>query len=87
MMERDIARTRPIRSPSQPNTTPPVAAPMRNTAMITPNQPSMSAFEAPESSSPSAGRPTSGNIPISKPSNIQPSSAATRAIQRPRAVA
>ena len=33
----DIARTRPMRSPSQPNTTPPVAAPIRNTAMMTPN--------------------------------------------------
>ena len=32
-----IARTRPTRSPSQPNTTPPVAAPMRNTDMMTPN--------------------------------------------------
>ena len=33
----DIARTRPMRSPSQPKNTPPVAAPTRNTAMMAPN--------------------------------------------------
>ena len=33
-----MARTRPMRSPSQPNSTPPVAAPTRKPAVTTPNQ-------------------------------------------------
>ena len=76
----DIARTRPIRSPSQPKSTPPDAAPTRNTAVITPNQASRSAPVLPAGKrSASAREPTRGKSPISNPSNSQPSTAATRA--------
>jgi hypothetical protein len=79
----DIARTRPMRSPSHPKNTPPVAAPTRNTAMMAPNHPAALALPAGPSRSASAGPPISGNNPISKPSNIHPRRAAASAIQRP----
>src|SRR5262245_61494737 len=84
-MLRVMARTRPSRSPSQPNSTPPVAAPTRKPAVMT-------AFHRPSSTSPglpsrsrTAGRATNGNSPISSPSNIHPKRAAASVIQRPRA--
>src|SRR5262245_25616388 len=88
----DIARTRPSRSPSQPKNTPPVAAPTRNPAMMMPFHGLIAAScfardsWPTSSSSINAGRATTGNRPISKPSNIQPSSAAISASQRPRFV-
>src|SRR5438132_11991374 len=87
----DLARTRPSRSPSHPNRTPPVAAPIRNPAMVRPFHMSTTLFcsgvsvPAYPSRSMSAGRETTGNSPISKPSNSQPSSAASSASHRPRA--
>ena len=78
----DIARTRPTRSPIQPNKTPPVAAPIKKTDIKTPNQASFTAGLAAISSrskSLSALGPASGKSPISKPSNIQPKSAAVSA--------
>src|SRR5579871_247140 len=84
-----MARTRPSRSPSQPNSTPPVAAPIRNDAVAIPNQKptaaDRSAGAMPDGRrSVIAGPATSGNRPISRPSNIQPSRAAVRAIHCPR---
>src|SRR5689334_3238834 len=78
------ARTRPMRSPSQPKNTPPVAAPTRNTAMMAPNHCVACAADEGPSRSFNAGPPISGNRPISKPSNIHPSRAAVSAIQRPK---
>src|SRR6185436_15586056 len=74
----------PTRSPSQPKRTPPAAAPTRKAAMMPANQGPMSP-SLPElrSSSLSAGRPARGKRPISRPSNIQPRKAATRAMVRP----
>src|SRR5262245_2155641 len=71
-----------MRSPSQPNSTPPVAAPIRNDSVMMPIHLS-TVGESPPSSSIRAGRATSGNRPISKPSNIQPRNAASRAIHNP----
>ena len=80
-MLNDIARTRPILSPSQPNTTPPLAAPTRNTAMIAPNHfvASFGSALGPSKSF-SAGWPMSGKSPISKPSKSQPRNAAASVI-------
>src|SRR5689334_6418477 len=78
------ARTRPMRSPSQPKNTPPVAAPTRNTAMMAPNHCVACAADEGPSRSFNAGPPMSGKRPISKPSNIHPSKAAVSAIQRPK---
>src|SRR6266404_2308602 len=85
-MERDIALTRPILSPSQPKTRPPQAAPKRNMASIQTFQvltmaPSWSAGSGPNflvSRLLRAGPAIWGMIPISRPSNIQPRKAARR---------
>src|SRR5262249_31391692 len=88
----DIARMRPSRSPSQPKSTPPVAAPTRKPAMMIPFHGLIAAScfandsRPTSSNSISAGRATTGKRPISKPSNIQPSSAAISASHRPRLV-
>ena len=76
-----MARTRPRRSPSQPNPSPPAAAPSRNKAVMRP-------IQTPTNWSPTraeagimlwrAGRATSGKMPISTPSNIQPRKPAAR---------
>src|SRR5687768_2934190 len=77
MMLSDIARTRPILSPSHPKSTPPEAAPTRKTAIIAPNHLAASPGAAfgPNNST-SAGWPTSGKSACSNPSNIQPRKAA-----------
>ena len=78
-----IARTRPILSPSQPNTSPPAAAPSRNSAVIVPIHVCTklsSTTPAAACISCSAGRATSGKIPISNPSNIHPRNAASNTI-------
>src|SRR6185369_12716457 len=80
----DMARTRPIRSPSQPNTIPPHAAPSRKHAVIRPIQTPTIASPVPPSMFCIAGRATTGNKPISKPSNSQPRKAARRTIHWPR---
>src|SRR5262245_25063885 len=81
-----MALTRPMRSPSQPNNTPPVAAPTRKSAVMTPTQRAISGLLGSEMSSKSrrAGLATSGTKPISSPSNSQPSRAAVRAIHLPK---
>src|SRR5205814_2735 len=71
-MLRAMARTRPMRSPSQPNSTPPVAAPTRKPAVTTPNHKPIRPSSAVAIKSLIAGRPTIENTPISNPSNIQP---------------
>src|SRR5690348_5628866 len=77
MMLSDIARTRPILSPSHPKSTPPEAAPTRKTAMMAPNHLAASPGAAfGPSNSTSAGWPTSGKSACSNPSNIQPRKAA-----------
>src|SRR4051794_39728544 len=83
-----MARTRPKRSPSQPKRTPPVAAPTRKKAVITPSQvatcsPVGAVPYSIVSSSARAGRAIGGKRPISKPSKSQPRSAAVRAIHLP----
>jgi hypothetical protein len=86
----DMARTRPRRSPSQPNNTPPVAAPIRKTAIMTPNHSVFTAGFAATwlaSNSSSALGPMSGNMPISKPSNSHPKNAAISAGHLPRSPA
>ena len=75
-----IARTRPSRSPSHPNTNPPPAAPTRNNAVIRPIHNPTNWSGAPAAASGimdcNAGRATSGKMPISSPSNIHPRNAA-----------
>ena len=82
-----MARTRPMRSPSQPNTKPPAAAPIRNRAVMRPIQ-SWTKFSSnicvAACISCKAGRATSGKIPICMPSNIQPRQAASRASHKAR---
>ena len=87
-----IARTRPRRSPSRPNVTPPQAAPTRNNAVIRPiHVPTNWSCPSPAAAAGSmvcnAGRATSGKIPISNPSNIQPRNAAARTNHCPRVAA
>ena len=79
MMARAIALTRPSLSPSHPNSTPPVAAPTRKTAMMMVNHcPWTAAVESGRRSC-SAGRPIRGKSPISNPSKSHPRKAARRA--------
>src|SRR5262245_4134016 len=78
-----MARTRPIRAPSQPNRTPPVAAPTKKPAVITLNHRPTTDSSVVLSRSLTAGRPIIEKMPISAPSNNQPSSAAARAIHLP----
>src|SRR5258706_8318240 len=81
-----MALTRPMRSPSQPKISPPQAAPRRKSAVTMPIQ----CWTNFSSRSPEtiricwrAGRATSGKMPISMPSNIQPRNAASSTIARP----
>ena len=82
-----IAFTRPMRSPSQPKTSPPAAAPSRKSAVTMPIQDCTnfsSAIPAAACICCSAGRATSGKMPISIPSNIQPRNAAVMVMNRAR---
>ena len=74
-----MAFTRPSLSPSQPKSTPPVAAPTRKTAMMTVNHCPCTSADSLGSKSCRAGLPISGKSPISNPSNSQPRKAATSA--------
>ena len=76
---RNIVRTRPILSPSQPKAKPPHAAPTRKQAMIMLITETICSSLVTFKRSCSAGRATRGNSPISTPSNIQPVKAATSA--------
>src|SRR5215471_11921965 len=76
-----------MRSPSQPNSTPPVAAPTRKHAIMTLNHKATRSSDGVLNKSRSAGRPTMEKMPISMPSNIQPSSAAASASHLPAPVA
>jgi len=57
-----------------------MAAPTRNPAVIQAIQTPIFELASAPINSRSAGRATSGNSPISKPSNIQPRKAAARAM-------
>jgi len=80
-----MALTRPIRSPSQPKRSPPAAAeeeercddshPMLHETFVDDHIRDLHVLQA--------GRATSGKMPISMPSNIQPRKAATKAIHLP----
>ena len=75
-----------MRSPSQPKATPPSAAPSKNVAVMIPIQlPTCPSPPGPSMES-RAGRATTGNKPISNPSNNQPSTAARSASLAPRLI-